>query len=176
MWPVPGNRPPGTPRSDFRVYRIGLFIPIFFKISIYLFLAVPGLHCCVGFSLVAVLSGGFSLVAVHNFGLCDGGSRNWVEVWNSMWRCMHRRPCTCMHTHAHSCWLRAGLSWSVDLGPPAEMHLSAPRCREGKQVVTCTVTSGARSDAHVAILGGCGAGRWQCGLTEVRTRVTGSLT
>ena len=29
-----------------------------------LFLAVLGLHCCVGFSLVAV-NGGYSLVAVH---------------------------------------------------------------------------------------------------------------
>ena len=31
---------------------------------IYLFLTVLGLHCCVGFSLVAV-SGGYSLVAAH---------------------------------------------------------------------------------------------------------------
>ena len=81
-----------------------------------------------------------------------------------------------MHTHAHvHTRLRAGLSRSVDLGPPVEMHLSVSRCREGKQAVICTVTSRARSDAHMAILGGCGASRWQCGSTEVRTRVTGSL-
>ena len=36
---------------------------IFFKIFIYLFLAVLGFHCCVGFSLVAV-SGGYSLAVV----------------------------------------------------------------------------------------------------------------
>ena len=80
------------------------------------------------------------------------------------------------HTHAHvHTRLRAGLARSVDLGPPVEMYLSVSRCREGKQAVTCTVTSRARSDAHMAILGGCGASRWQCGSTEVRTRVTGSL-
>lgn len=94
-----------------------------------------------------------------------------VEVYAPSPLHMHVHTCTLVHT-----WLRAGFSWSVDLGPPAEMHLSVPRCREGKQVVTCTVTSRARSDAHVVILGGCGAGRWQCGLTEVRTWVTGSLT
>ena len=33
---------------------------------IYLFLAVLGLHCCMGFSL-AVAGGGYSLVAVHVF-------------------------------------------------------------------------------------------------------------
>jgi len=33
---------------------------------IYLFLAVPGLHCCSGFSLV-VVSRAYSLVAVHGF-------------------------------------------------------------------------------------------------------------
>ena len=36
---------------------------VFFKI-IYLFLAVLGLRCCEGFSLV-VVRGGYSLVAVH---------------------------------------------------------------------------------------------------------------
>ena len=35
----------------------------FLKMCIYLFLAVLGLRCCTGFSLVAV-SGGYSLVAV----------------------------------------------------------------------------------------------------------------
>ena len=35
----------------------------FFKQNFYLFLAVLGLFCCVGFSLVAA-SGGYSLVAV----------------------------------------------------------------------------------------------------------------
>ena len=34
------------------------------KKIIYLFLAVPGLCCCVGFSLIAV-KGGYSLVVVH---------------------------------------------------------------------------------------------------------------
>ena len=33
-----------------------------------LFLAVLGLHCCVGFFLV-VVSGGYSLVAMHGFSL-----------------------------------------------------------------------------------------------------------
>ena len=38
---------------------------LFLKSSfIYLFLAVPVLHCCTGFS-VAVVSGGYSLIAVH---------------------------------------------------------------------------------------------------------------
>lgn len=83
-------------------------------------------------------------------------------------------PHTHLHAHVHT-RLSAGLSWSVDVGPPVEMHLSVPRCREGKQAVTCTITSRARSNAQVAILGGCGTGRWQCGSTEVRTRVTGSL-
>ena len=35
-----------------------------FNINFYLFLAMLGLHCCVGFSLV-VASGGYSLVAGH---------------------------------------------------------------------------------------------------------------
>ena len=34
------------------------------KLFIYLFMAVPGLHCCAVFS-VAVASGGYSLVVVH---------------------------------------------------------------------------------------------------------------
>ena len=38
----------------------------FFYNFIYLFLAVLGLHCCSGFSLV-LASGGYSLVAVHGF-------------------------------------------------------------------------------------------------------------
>ena len=46
--------------------QVPLFTPLtgFFNINFYLFLAVLGLHCCVGFSLV-VASGGYSLVAVH---------------------------------------------------------------------------------------------------------------
>ena len=41
--------------------------PVFFFLIIFIyffFLAVLGLHCCMGFSLV-VASGGYSLVAVH---------------------------------------------------------------------------------------------------------------
>ena len=40
-----------------------LFPLLFLYKFIYLFLTVPGLRCCTGFSLVAV-SGGYSLVAV----------------------------------------------------------------------------------------------------------------
>ena len=38
---------------------------------IYLFLSVLGLHCCMGFSLVA-MSRGYSLVAVHQLHHCSG--------------------------------------------------------------------------------------------------------
>ena len=41
----------------------GLFFFFYCFLFIYLFLAVLGLHCCLGFSLVAV-SGGCSVVAV----------------------------------------------------------------------------------------------------------------
>ena len=37
---------------------------LFIYLFIYLFMAVPGLHCCAVFS-VAVASGGYSLVVVH---------------------------------------------------------------------------------------------------------------
>ena len=37
---------------------------VLFYLFIYLFLAMPGLHCCAGSSLVAEKNGGYSLVAV----------------------------------------------------------------------------------------------------------------
>ena len=41
-----------------------LFIYLLLNLFVYLSLAVLGLYCCMGFSLVAV-SRGYSLVAVH---------------------------------------------------------------------------------------------------------------
>ena len=44
--------------------KFSIDLRIFFNSFIYLFLAVLGLHCCIGFCLVAA-TGGSSLAAVH---------------------------------------------------------------------------------------------------------------
>ena len=50
-------------QTPLQVWEILTILSLFFFLSIYLSLAVLGLSCCVGFSLV-VTSGGYSLVAV----------------------------------------------------------------------------------------------------------------
>ena len=59
----------------------------FFK-CFYLFLAVVGLHCCVGFSVVVASRGAYSLVAVH--GLCRGFSccRAWALGYKGFSSCV----------------------------------------------------------------------------------------
>ena len=48
------------------VSRLFIWLFLFFFKNVYLFMAVLGLCCCAGFSLVAV-SGGYSLVIVIGF-------------------------------------------------------------------------------------------------------------